>query len=138
MFLKVLEIAQLSFIIPPFFWDTMYFVCLALSFVDNDCTLRWLSVDDLDSIGVSSYGSQELELKSYFSWTSGGSSAQIIFSSRQFLYSILILLPKLSNKNIKKELQRIFQVFSLIWLLSFYSTFFQPWCSQQQTRRMLH
>ena len=54
------------------FWDI--YVCLPL--VDNDYILRWLSVDEgdgeLDSIGVSSYGSQELELKSYFSWTSGG------------------------------------------------------------------
>ena len=57
---------------------------------------------------VNFYGSQEFELESYFSWTAGGKSwtemAEIIFSPRQFLSLILILLANLSNKNIKKKL----------------------------------
>ena len=64
---------------------------------------------------VNFYGSQEFELDSYFSWTAGGKSwtemAEIIFSPRQFLSLILILLANLSNKNIKKKTLKNLQAF---------------------------
>ena len=56
------------------------------------------------------YGSQEFETSSYFSWMAGGKSltemAEIIFSFLQFLCLILILLAKLSSKNIKKKMEK--------------------------------
>ena len=75
---------------------------------------RWLSTDNEENNEnmnhVYFYGSQEFETSSYFSWMAGGKSltemAEIIFSFLQFLCLILILLAKLSSKNIKKKMEK--------------------------------